>query len=420
MRLLFHLVFWGTTTAFSQKTITSADILTSALRDRAVDLQAKKIERLRALSYRLPWVEDVGLRTGTDQFDFAQQNFSLRMNVNGMAEIRAQKSIHQNVLALELAEKGVLLERALLVRYEQLAEFWHIENAAFIQKKLRDVQADKMEVLRELARTSADLDLDYLIKSEDEMHQIDQNLLDFEQKRLNIRHLVADGLGLREGWRLDSADRISINDLRFIVAHLPEKKAIASPLVARQTAEVQFRKAERELEKAKARKVLDFFQTSYSADRDEPFRNEFSVGLGLLFPYRGSSKIKLNDLFIGHLEEAVRREDLAAQLADELRRERERFELLFRQRDLVLHQLFESNALFAFAEISKVQGSSPLALLRLQENLLKRTLQSAEIERQIVLAYLRILELSGKISEPPLRNWLSDRQASLPVFESNR
>jgi hypothetical protein len=99
---------------------------------------------------------------------------------------------------------------------------------------------------------------------------------------------------------------------------------------------------------------------------------------------------------------------LQTELISDLRLQREQFNLLFKQYQLVASQLFESQALFTFSQIAKMQGSNPLAFLRLQENLLKRSLQLADLEHAIFEKYVELLDTSGLSSGLPFRDYLNE------------
>jgi hypothetical protein len=415
-RLIFsiHICLFAHFYLIGQTQIATTKILASAQKEPLVALQDRKINKLGSLSYSLPWIEAVSIRTETDRFNFGRQKYLIRTSVNGVPEINAQRQIHNNVVLLEQAERLVLLKKALSERYGWLVEDMYLKKATGIKNSLKVVQEDKISVLKKLANINAELDLDYLIKSEDELHQLQQELMQFDDKRTNIHHFFAENLGLKienlgqqTDFEIDSSTRISVQKMKTIVESLP-KVPNGNPLMLRQNAAVSFRKSEYDLEKSKTMQVLDFWEIGYAGGKGEPVRNEFSVGLGINLPFKGSAKINQNDLFIKHLDEAINREYLNTSLVSDLRLQHEQFNMLFRQYQLVAAQLFESQSLYTLNKLAKVQGSTPLALLRLQENLLKRSLQLTDIEHLIFKKYVELLETSGYITNAPLRDYLSE------------
>jgi hypothetical protein len=87
--------------------------------------------------------------------------------------------------------------------------------------------------------------------------------------------------------------------------------------------------------------------------------------------------------------------------------------LIFQQYDLIQRQIVESQAQFTLNQYAKIQGSQPLALLRMQEVILRRQAQLVDFEHDAFLKYLKLLNWSGKVAEMPLKNYLS---VDLSVF----
>jgi hypothetical protein len=407
LNFIVNIVLFVPFCLFSQTQIETTKILATAQKEPLVALQDRKVNKLGSLSYSLPWVEAISIRTETDRFNFGRQKYLIRTSVNGVPEINAQRQIHNNVVLLEQAERLVLLKKALSERYGWLVEDMYLKKAIGIKNSLKVVQEDKIAVLKQLANINAELDLDYLIKSEDELHHLQQELMESNDKRTNIHHFFVENLGLKTDIVIDSSTRISVQKMKTIVEGLPKSPAV-NPLMLRQNAAVSFRKSEYDLEKSKTMQVLDFWEIGYAGGKGETVRNEFSVGLGINLPFKGSAKINQNDLFIKHLDEAINREYLNTSLANDLRLQHEQFNMLFKQYQLVATQLFESQSLYTLNKLAQVQGSTPLALLRLQENLLKRSLQLTDIEHLIFKKYVELLETSGHITNTPLRDYLSE------------
>ncbi|MBK8921932.1 MAG: hypothetical protein IPM81_10520 [Saprospirales bacterium] len=100
----------------AQNALSTADVLASARRDMAVILQAEQMDYARQTAPRLPFVEQVGLRTETDRFDWQRQEFLARLNVNGLKEMRRQGQYQQSVQQLPGSSTRRLLHEALAKR----------------------------------------------------------------------------------------------------------------------------------------------------------------------------------------------------------------------------------------------------------------------------------------------------------------
>ncbi|WP_139211867.1 hypothetical protein [Neolewinella agarilytica] len=136
-------------------------------------------------------------------------------------------------------------------------------------------------------------------------------------------------------------------------------------------------------------------------------KKSFSVGIGFDVPLRRSSTRELNELKINILESQSQLRSLANDL------DKEAFALLqdlsnqIEKYDLVDSQIEKGQSEFVLQEYRKIAETPPLALLKLRENTLKIELLLQEIQYGIMLSYIAYLDVTGLLSERPLKNYLS-------------
>ena len=165
--------------------------------------------------------------------------------------------------------------------------------------------------------------------------------------------------------------------------------------------------AEYRLEKANGMQMLDFFQVKYDNEPLETFRRKFSIGVGINFPYRGSSRVKLGAIQIEKDEEYQNQQLYVYELAWEKSQAMLKLKSLLSQYE-VLYQLWEeSKTRFAGDQYKELQAHGPMIFLRARELELKRKLDLIEIEQEMLELYINILDWSGNLSMEPLVNYLS-------------
>ena len=81
--------------------------------------------------------------------------------------------------------------------------------------------------------------------------------------------------------------------------------------------------------------------------------------------------------------------------------------MLFKEYDFVAKQVNESQTLYALDHYANIQGSPPIVLLRMKELVLKRQSQLVSLEHAAYQKYIKWLDLTGQLSETPLKNYLS-------------
>jgi hypothetical protein len=82
--------------------------------------------------------------------------------------------------------------------------------------------------------------------------------------------------------------------------------------------------------------------------------------------------------------------------------------VILKEYDLVSQQIGESQTLYSFNHYSQIEGGSPIVLLRMQELVLQRQARLVELEHDATVKYVKLLSLTGKMSEMPLKNYLSN------------
>ena len=55
----------------------------------------------------------------------------------------------------------------------------------------------------------------------------------------------------------------------------------------------------------------------------------------------------------------------------------------------------------------RIEGGDPLVLLEMRESILERDVDLATVTSEIYSSYIELLDVSGKLSEQPLKNYIS-------------
>ena len=160
-------------------------------------------------------------------------------------------------------------------------------------------------------------------------------------------------------------------------------------------------------------KVLDFLQFRYAGRPNDPFDQDFSVGVSLLIPYKGSSRVKMGELLIEKNNADQNVQLYQHTLNRQLILSRQKVKTLGQRYRLAEKQWKDSQARFTLEQSSISQSEGPLTLLNAKEMQLKRQLGLLDIQRDMLEQYLKILDWSGYISAAPPVNYLS---ASLETY----
>ena len=416
--LVFAIVFVKTTVA--QTPLSTSSILATAKTQTAITLQERKIGVLNGQSYNLPFLEKVDFQTETDRFDWQRQEYRIRTSFNGWEEMRSLKEQKAANVVKEQAERNVLFKDVLYDRYALLVEYRYEQTALKMYRQMFNVFADKRDVLQKMAKLSTDFNIEDLIKAEEAAFEFQQKILQSEGNIHNMGQFLnriintADGSATTKfetsssltAFQLDTADWIPLSIMRRLVADLPQT-AEKNPLLSHQAAKISVVQSEYNLEKAQTKKVIDYAQIRNSARNRDALIREWSVGVGIAIPYRGSAKAELNSIAFKRLEEENNLKNLQTNLDLQIFSLQQDLDLIFKEYDFIEKQVNESQTLYALDHYTSIQGSPPIVLLRMKELVLKRQSQLITLEHAAYQKYIKWLDLTGKLSELPLKDYLS-------------
>ncbi|MBL7817345.1 MAG: hypothetical protein JNL70_20225 [Saprospiraceae bacterium] len=390
----------------AQSNLTSSQVLASAKTQTLIALQDKKIDALNATPYRLPFLEKVDLQTETDRFELQRQEYRVRASFNGWEEAKSLKQQKQANLTQQKAERNVVFKDVLYDRYALIVEYFFAQKAHDTYKKLQATFTDKRDVLQKMAKLSTDFNIEDLIKAEDAAFDYEQKVVNTEGVIRNINHFISFSLNTTDSLQLDSVDWLPLSMLRRWVGELSNSTA-QNPNLARQEANIARVQAEYNLEKAQREKIVDYAQVRNSARNRDAIIREWSVGVGITIPVLGSTKHKLNEIALKRLDEENKLKSLQTSLDVQAFNIRQDLDLIFKEYDFIEKQVNESQTLYALDHYAKIQGGSPIVLLRMQELVLKRQSQLIALEHAAFQKYIKLLDLTGKLTEMPLKNYLS-------------
>ena len=402
--ILLAYLFCCSTATFSQ--ITATTFLATAKTKNTVLRQQDKVTALKSMPYSLPFLEKVNFQTQTDRFQLQRQEYQTRASFNGWEEMKKEKLWKKATINVAESEQEVLFQDILLDRYAALIEYRYAVNALNLYRRIYAVFADKRDVLQKMAKLSVDFNIEDLIKAEDNAFQFQQKITDKELGIQQIEQLSQFITQSKDTFQLDTSTWIPLSKIRDLVANLP-LNASKNALLTRQEAKINLAQAVYDVEKASTKKIVDFAQLKYGKRPTNQLTTEFSVGLGFVVPYRGSSKIALNKLAIKQLEERNQLKNIQEDLDLQLFTQQKELEATFKAYDLATQQVAESRTLYSLDHYMHLQGSSPITLLRMQELVLLRQSRLIDLEHEALIKYIKLLSATGKLSAMPLQNYLS-------------
>jgi hypothetical protein len=196
---------------------------------------------------------------------------------------------------------------------------------------------------------------------------------------------------------------ISLERLEVVVDSLFNLSARAGEAAYR---EKQIDLAKREWQLEKSNINMGFLQTEYQERRIAQNRRPWSISMGITIPVFNPNKGDMTKRKLEMLEaegefNAAKNDQLAGR---EINREKIK-SLIKRYRD-VQTMVQSLNVGAVAATLQQIKDTNPIAVVRMQNNLIKLKVMAARLRQEIYLGYLDFLSYAEVLQQQPVKNFL--------------
>ncbi len=360
------------------------------------DLVAKIYEQNTASTtdtYKLPWLEEVNVRSETRDWKLREQRYSLRLSPVSLGERRASAKLYnswqQELVYLKLDkvydqvsdihEEWVsqdFLSRQIELDQQIEALLFDVEK---VTTKQSLIDADKLSLLLTVRSRIAKLNNSIALKQK---RRKDKLQLISQQLEGDYR-LLADSIDL-VGY-IQSAKEMTLTIDR---AYISEGDLL----------ETQILNNEMELEKAENNRVLDFVSLQYRGPHDNELEERVSLGMSFNLPFFNGNKFSLAKIKVEQEIEQykldIRKQESLAELTEI--RESILSNLYEYESYKKLYTDIETENLQLISNMSEQSIINPIIKLNHRIQVLDNELSLLNIQESIVKKYLEYLKATDK------------------------
>ena len=408
------IVFMFSGTSLASEALSIDEFILSAKDDVSFTDQIQLVRLLENSNPNTPLFREVQFRTETEEFDPTRQTYSLRFYPNAWGAKDAGKQYDSAYLAGNGAQADMLLHDLIKTRYMLVIELIHLLNMKKLNNELMIGYDDSVHVLKESV-DSPDFDItDYiniknsftdtrleLVKINNDITSINNDILRCLESGGIIKETDPDFI------RFDTSDLIGIDAVRRKTAEFLSTDLKDNVHLKVDETELEIEKRKYDLEEAKSKRLIEFFQVSYDADEFNDNKKAFSVGLGIKLPFFGSDNRDLIADKIKILNENRDYENKKRTLSEQISKRIDELGSKIFQYN-ILKQAGRDGELESLLNIyMNFESSNPMTVIKIKEKILKRDMALETKRYEIYSDYIDLLDVSGKLSEKPLINYLS-------------
>ncbi|MBK8701717.1 MAG: hypothetical protein IPN29_20025 [Saprospiraceae bacterium] len=393
--IIYVISIWGFSIPVMAQKETVSSYLNRYSEDAGIKAYDDYISGLTKLAYSIPLVEEVNLRTETDQFNFGRQEYAIRTMFNGFGEAGAYSNEGRYLREIKEAEKEIYVSGRLYERYKELIDLHYTLKQIPLLDKLYAFKDSLLGCKIALLQKGNYIAPKDILRLEEDLFKLREK----QAEILSIATSLRRGLGVPDTefdwglWPETETMRLVIDTLSFdrLPAAVQQKYA----------ADLNLEEARLQLDKKKDHRILDYAQLRYSKRDNLLFQDEFSIGLGLRLPYRGSHRRAENEYLEERFGLQLEMQVKEAVGAENFKQEKISFtgyinELKFFQ---------ERNPVYGTLNANHPENQLAVNEAR-RELMLIRQRRQVELEAKIAGAYIDLLYLSGRLQAQPRINYL--------------
>jgi hypothetical protein len=394
MRLLIFFLLLPSI-CFLQETIDTELFFTLGLANFQKDEQPIREE------INFPLIDEYEFRTETRDFNFNEQEYTVRLSPSSPKIRNAQKAYYEELKnAPDFDGQKMLCDLKLSLHIDWLSLFALNENQSILNELLI-VLNDKQSIYEKMIG-SYEFDPDRLVKLQTEKSDIEIALskITLEQEYLLKKHKI-------ENQKIDFSNFITVE---VISEYLSNTRPNQSKIVDLKSAyKKQLLRKEIELESSEKKKIIDFVQIKYNGPHSDALQERLSIGLGFQWSNSGNDKLKMQEL-------QIEMEELNRKSARNIQEKKEKLTILKNklQRDIEVFFNFqkimeeEKEELQNLSNsIAQKESASPILLLDIKKRHLLMRVKFLNKKESLIKDYLKYLEQADKMCQPEKINYLS-------------
>lgn len=381
------------------------EFLEGAQKDVSLYANELKSGFLSENQYRTPVIHRTEFRTRTNDFNISQDDYRVRINPTNPFEIHENRIYYKTQLSVLMTEYQYTLNKVLSDRYQLLINYLKtLDRQKVIQDRINLIKNEisMYETMMENPGFSA---VDYVQAEEDllnanlEASDLQHRVKRYETEikaKYEFSGKIEDGI----------SGLIQVNHIQSLIRrNFAEFDTVNNILVKNLNQANQLEEQRIRVEKAEGKRNIGFIQAEYDQQRGKEFDDHMGFQIGIRVPLTNPDRADLSRRKIDLLEDHADVEERKTMINLQCSLLKIDLNYLFDQyrivseagsHDLTSRMLSVDPDMNA-EDIIKVKKSE----LRVQEMIY-------DLKWGIFESYIDYLYYSGRLSEPPLRNYLSE------------
>ena len=344
-------------------------------------------------AYKLPWIEELNVRSETRDWKLRKQSYSLRLRPVSLGERRASSQLYnswqQELVYLKLDEV-----------YDQVAdihELWidqdFISRQIELKKQIVALLSDVEKVNAKQSLIDANK-LPLLMAVKSRIAKINNGIILDQKRRYDKLRAISEQA---QGDYILEADSIDVKE--YIQSAKESLLATNRPYISNSDMlDLQVLRNEMELEKAENNRVLDFVSLEYRGPHDKYLEERVSLGMSFNLPFFNGNQLSIAKIKVEQEQEQYKIEKVKQESLAKLTKIRESiFSNVFEYNSYnKLYSEIEAENLQLISNMERQAIINPSIKLNHRIQVIENKLSLLKIQESIVKNYLEYLRATDK------------------------
>lgn len=394
------------------KALTMTEFIKTAGNDRTVINQKEISDYLDTAPESTPYLNRVEFRTETDEFDLDRQKYGIRFSPKGWGETRYSRLVSEASKASCRTEYDAGYHAALKDRYMLILEYLETVELASLKEKLAMVCEDRISVLKKKISGSISFDISDLVGAEELLTRLKLELVALENKKTGILHKIGVASGSKSGINFINEPLVKVGSVKRAVNQSKTTLNAENINLEYRKNKVELAMNRYNLEVAKSMDYISFLEVSYDHENSGDPEKAYAVELGIKLPFINSDQEKITGRKVDYMKERLAYEEEMQNFSEKMEAMTRSMDRMISQYEIIEQNSKHGNARQALSSSMKTGEADPLNILKIKEALLKSDINLVLAGYEIRNRFIDLLDISGRLSEKPFRNFLSEGEVA--------
>lgn len=344
-------------------------------------------------AYKLPWIEELNVRSETRDWKLRKQSYSLRLRPVSLGERRASSQLYnswqQELVYLKLDEV-----------YDQVAdihELWidqdFISRQIELKKQIVALLSDVQKVNAKQSLIDANK-LPLLMAVKSRIAKINNGIILDQKRRYDKLRAISEQA---QGDYILEADSIDVKE--YIQSAKESLLATNRPYISNSDMlDLQVLRNEMEFEKAENNRVLDFVSLEYRGPHDKYLEERVSLGMSFNLPFFNGNQLSIAKIKVEQEQEQYKIEKVKQESLAKLTKIKESISSNVYEYDSYnkLYSEIEAENLQLISNMERQAIINPSVKLNHRIQVIENKLSLLKIQESIVKNYLEYLRATDK------------------------